>query len=188
MSLKRKDEADLSGILGESASLRKVAGRVVITNRPKKRMVGEPSQGQEAFNKRFLGATRYAKLQLESEGSKAMYKSGVTPAKRSAYLVAVTDYLVSPEVVAIDTKGYKGAIGDTIIVKAIDDFRVVRVQVTITGSDGAEIESGEAKLLPDLAEDWQYKATVANTALLGTTIRALAYDKPRNVGELSIVL
>ena len=32
--------------------------------------------------------------------------------------------------------GYKGAVGDTIRIRATDDFKVKQVQVTITNADG----------------------------------------------------
>jgi hypothetical protein len=143
-----KNESDFSGMLGESVTVRKVRGKVVVKNRPKRRL-GSPTPGSklDEARARFLEATQYARQQISLAESKELYAKRVTHKKRSAFTVAMTDYLLAPKVHSIDTVDYHGAIGDTITVKATDDFMVTKVKVIITNATGAIIEEGEA--LPD---------------------------------------
>jgi hypothetical protein len=117
-----------------------------------------------------------------------LYTSGITGKKHSAYLVAMNDYLIAPTVESIDTRSYRGAKGDVIVVKAIDDFMVTKVKIVVTNAAGVVIEEGEAG--PDVmrTNQWEYKATAANPTLAGTKIRAVAYDRPGNTGTAEIVL
>ena len=174
-------------MLGESVAVRNVSGRVVVTNRPKRKM-GKPSDKQSAVQDKFLAASQYANQEIELEESKALYATGITPRKRSAYMVALTDYLSAPKVSSIETLDYHGAIGDPIVVHAIDDFRVTKVTIVITNAAGAIIEQGE--VVPDRQRVilWDYKATATNPAVTGTKIRVVAYDRPGNKGMAEVVL
>jgi hypothetical protein len=188
-----KNDSSFSGMLGESVTVRQVRGKVVIKNRPH-RQPGRPTPGvkdtskHEAAMERFLEASQYARQQISLAESKEMYGKRVTDKKRSAYVVAMTDYLIAPKVRVIDAVDYHGTIGDTITVKATDDFMVTKVKVIITHAAGALVEEGEAG--PDTLKVnlWGYKATAANPTLAGTTIRAIAYDRPGNSGTAEIVL
>jgi hypothetical protein len=72
-------------------------------------------------------------------------------------------------------------VGDTIIVRATDDFKVTSVFVTITDGTGNIIEQGQALLQPDTLDEWRYAATTANASLAGSKVTASAHDKPGNV-------
>ena len=174
-------------MLGETVSVRKVGGRIVVKNRPK-RKVGKPSEKAMGFQEKFQEAAQYASRQIAEAESRALYTTGITSRKRSAYIVAVSDFLNAPRVRSIDTIDYHGAIGDTIVVNAVDDFMVTKVKVVVINSAGAVIEQGEAG--PDVmkANHWGYKATAVNPTLAGTKIRAIAYDRPGNTGIAEIVL
>ena len=187
MSLVKKDKTELSGLLGESVSIRKVRGAVVLKNRPQ-RVVTNASGNQLAFKERFLEAVAYAKQQVKQPDIKEEYATGITPKLKSAYAVALTDYLVAPKVGPIYTTDYHGAIGDLIAVKAKDDFMVTRVKIVITNAAGAVIEQGEAS--PDLQKTflWNYNASVANPTLAGTKIQAIAYDRPGNITSFEKVM
>jgi len=65
----------------------------------------------------------------------------------------------------IDAVDYHRTIGDTITVKATDDFMVTKVKIVTTNAAGALIEEGEAG--PDTLKVnlWGYKATAANPTL-----------------------
>ena len=186
MSTKRK-QPELSGLLGESVSVRKVRGRVVITNhRPRPNT--EMTPGQTAVLEKFREAVQYAKQQMALPASRELYQTGVTAKLRSAHIVAMGDYLAAPKVHFIETMDYRGNVGDTIAVKATDDFMVTGVKVVITASDGSIIEEGEAG--PDQLKIniWSYQATVANPSLPGTTIKAVAFDRPGNKDELAVTM
>lgn len=186
MSTKRK-QTELSGLLGENVSVRKVRGRVVVTNhRPRPNT--EVSPARAAVLARFREAVQYAKQQVELPASEALYQKGVTTRLRSAYSVAMGDYLAAPKVHFIETMDYRGKVGDTIAVKATDDFMVTSVKVVITASDGTVIEEGNAGPDQLKVNIWSYQATVANPSLPGTTIKAVAFDRPGNKATLEVTL
>ncbi|CAN5570874.1 hypothetical protein BH10BAC4_BH10BAC4_23360 [soil metagenome] len=187
MSTIKKDQTELGGMLGESASLRKVAGRLVVTNRPKVKM-RQASEDQLAVQKKFLKASRYAKGQVDKPEKKAMYETGITSKKKSAFLVALSDSLIAPEVNEIKTAAYNGAVGDIIKIDATDDFKVMRVAVVISDSNGAELEQGDAVQDADYLETWRYTALVANPTVLGSSISVTAFDFAGNETLLKKVI
>ena len=98
---------------------------------------------------------------------------------------------MSPPIVKrIDTRHYKGAGGDRIVTRAVDDFRVTGVRVEIYATDGTLLEAGNA--VQDLnGIDWTYTATRPNPApagLAGCKIKAIASDVPGNEGSLEVTL
>ena len=183
-----KDKTDISGLLGEKLSVRKINGNVVIKNRPRRKVVSDPSPAQEAVTERLTEAAKWAAIQMKKPDVKALYATGITGKKKSAFLVAIADYATSPKVSNIDVLFYKGAVGDTITTKAVDDFAVTQVLFTITDAKGKLIESGPATQDPDKGHQWNYTATVANSSLTGTKISVMAFDRPGNKGFLERVL
>ena len=173
-------------MLGDTMVFRTVRGQMQMANKPARRRT--LSEKQAAVQLKFQEASQYANRQVAQEASNTLYEGGITDKKHTAYIVAVSDYLNAPTVHYIEALGYRGNVGDTIVVKATDDFMVVAVKIVITGSDGNLIEEGEAG--PDLEKInlWTYKATVANPSAAGTTIRAVAFDRPGNVTSLEKVL
>lgn len=180
------NETNVSGMLGEEVSVRKVSGRVVVKNRKRKTPTVTPKL--EMVQDRFQEASQYAKGELAKPESRQLYSAGITDKKRSAYAVAMSDYLVIPKVKSIDTGDYTGTIGDPIIIGAKDDFMVTKVKVLIMNSSGAVIEQGYAEGTPAVTGFWTYKTTVANLTLTGTIIRAIAYDRAGNKGVREVTL
>jgi hypothetical protein len=176
-----------SGMVGDTVVFRTVRGKLQMANVPGKR-TGKASQKQAAVQRKFQEAAQYAKRQISQPEFNTLYTSGITGKKHSAYLVAMNDYLIAPTVDSIDALSYRGAKGDVIVIKAIDDFMVTKVKIVVTNAAGVVIEEGEAG--PDLTRtnQWGYKATAANPTLAGTKIRAVAYDRPGNTGTAEIVL
>ena len=175
-----------SGMLGDVVVYREVGGNVIMANRPRKPEV--LTAHQEITRERFLRAVQYARTQLANEVTKAEYAAGITASKLSAYAVALTDYLKAPVVNAVDVSKYTGAVGELILIRASDDFRVVGVHVVVSDNAGTVIEQGEAVLQPDSFDDWRYTSTVANAALAGTKITVTASDKPGNATVKETVL
>ena len=74
-----------------------------------------------------------------------------------------------------------GRSGDSIVVRASDDFDVVGVRVRLTETEGDAIESGEAVETPAESGRWVYAATVAVGT--GTTVRIEVTATDRLGGE-----
>ena len=115
----------------------------------------------------------------KDEGEKAEYQEKSTISK-SEYNVAVADFMKAPDIDEIDITNYTGKVGDTIRVRAIDDFKVVQVQISIINADGTILEEGNA-VLQDNGLDWIYTATQQNDNLDGDKIIVRASDKPGNI-------
>ncbi|MBS1542127.1 MAG: hypothetical protein JST14_00705 [Bacteroidetes bacterium] len=179
-------QTEFSGMLGEEVSVRKVNTRIVVKNRPARKL-GPPTTKMLLVQQKFREASQYALDQMANEESKAQYAKRITPNARSAYFVAMQDYMKNPVVDRIETRNYHGVSGDPIMVNAVDDFMVVRVEVFIRDSSGTLLEKGEARQSAR-ASQWIYTATVANPSLAGTTIEAIAFDNPSNEGSLVITL
>ena len=166
---------ELSGKMGKTHSYRKVRGKMYMTNLPPS---GNPvREDQKVITTRFTRVARYAKDQDLDPVTKALYKTGITPKKHNAYLVAVSDFLNAPTIDEIKTRDYKGRVGDHIRIVAEDDFRVTRVLVSIYGSDGALLEEGDAVFSGKRSEPWIYTATVANPSVSGSSISVTAFDR-----------
>jgi hypothetical protein len=78
-------------------------------------------------------------------------------------------------------------VGSTIIIRAVDDFRVTGVQMQIYAASGTLLEKGNAVQQTN-GLDWTYTATLANATLTGSKINAIATDVPGNTGTLAVTL
>ena len=176
----------LSALLGDRIFIRKVRGQYQLINRPARR--AKPTPTQLVNREKFREAAQYARVQISREVWEALYAKGITKRKRTSYLVALSDFLNAPRVKGFTTDGYRGRVGDSIIVKASDDFMVTKVKIAITNAAGTVIEQGETTPSSEIIDGWEYKATVSNPSWTGTTISAIAYDRPGNKGTGEVVL
>lgn len=138
----------------------------------------EPSPAQKAQQLRFEQAVIYGKAAIGVSGTKAAYQAEAKPGQ-SAFNVAFSDFLNGPRIEEIDLTGYTGAVGSTIRVRCVDDFKVAGVYVKIENSDGTVADQGDA-LLSENGLDWIFTATQANASLVGDKITVTAVDTPGN--------
>ena len=175
------------GSLGKELVFREWEGKTIVAKSPKSRS-GNPTPAQEAIQEKFLIASRYGKAIISNadQSLAQAYANAVRP-RQTVYCRAVEDFLSSPVVKLIETRQYQGAVGNPILIRAFDDFRVTRVHVEIYAPDGSLLEAGDAT--QDVyGIDWIYTATKANNQLVGSTIKAIASDIPRNEGSLEVIL
>jgi hypothetical protein len=177
----------LRGSLGKELVFREWEGKTVVAKAPKKRE-GDPTEKQAETQERFLLASRYARAIVKgTDKSMAEAYAAVLKPRQNVYSRALEDFMTSPVVKNIDTRNYKGATSDKIAVRAIDDFRVVSVQVEIYTANGTLLEKGNAEQSTN-GLDWTYTATQLNGTLAGTKINAIATDVPGNEGILVVSL
>lgn len=177
----------LTGSIGKELVFRAWKGKTIVAKAPKKR-TGEPTTAQAETQEKFFMASRYAKAILSNADPDlaAAYAASLRP-RQNLYSRALTDFMSSPVVKQLDTRNYDGAIGSTIQVRAIDDFRVTTVRVEIYDASGALHESGNAvQNLNGL--DWTYTAQLALSTPAGARIKAIATDVPGNEGSLETIL
>jgi len=169
-----------SGRLGEMLVVRQRGGQTILAAAPGE-STAEPSAAQLAQRERFQQAVVYAKAQIADPETAAEYAEKAT-ANRSAYNVAVADFFRAPDIDEVDLRDYSGAVGDTIRVRATDDFQVAQVTVEIRNADGSLVELGAAVRQPNEL-DWVYTATADNPSLEGDRILVRASDRPGNLAE-----
>jgi hypothetical protein len=92
-----------------------------------------------------------------------------------------------PEIAEIDVWNYSGQAGNTIRVKARDNYGVASVIVMIINALGYEVESGMAVSMPG-SEVWVYKAKEQNLEWKGGRVVVRVTDSPGNVvrGEVRL--
>ena len=175
----------MSGKLGDIIVFSQRNGKTIVSKAPTRK--AELSDKQKQHFEHFQQATIYAKAALQDPARKAQYeqtaarKEGVT-----SYNVAVADLIRAPKIEEINLSSYHGNVGDIIVVRAVDDFKVVSVAVAIYNSDGTLVEQGNA--LNNNGPLWVYTATVNNPNLSGDKIVVRATDLPDNLAEKEVVL
>lgn len=145
-----------------------------------------PTPGQLAIIQRFKTSVAYATGAIKDPAMEEAYSSKARR-NQSAYNVAIRDAFTVPEVLGIIAQGYRGEIGDILVVQAIDDFRVKSVRISIHDAANQLIEEGDAVVNAD-GLNWTYTVTRPNAAVTGSKITATAIDLPGNEGALEITL
>ncbi|OIR05656.1 hypothetical protein GALL_120900 [mine drainage metagenome] len=134
---------------------------------------------QVKVRKKFKRGVAYAKSVISNPSMKAAYEAVLTEGQ-TAYNLALADYFVPPEIKMLDVSMYHGKIGDIIRVRAIDDFKVNEVKLSIKNNNEIIIEAGDAVRDSSNILLWKYTITKTNTHISGTKIIATAIDLPGN--------
>ena len=175
------------GSLGKQLVFRQWEGKTIVAKSPKAR-VGDPTGPQAEIQERFLAGSRYA-LSVKKSADQSLadaYAKALRP-RQNVYSRALEDFMSPPVVKFINTTDYSGAVGDKIVTRALDDFRVTRVRVEIYAANGTRLEAGDAQQNIS-GNDWTYIATMANNPLAGSRIKVIATDVPANEGTLEVTL
>jgi len=184
-----KNNLATEGLSGQVGNLvfrrRKGDGKVFVSVHPSSHE-GGPSEAQQKVNSKFQEAVIYGKSVIADPATKALYSEKAAPGQ-SAYNIAVADYFSAPDIKEVDLSAYTGEVGSTIKVKAVDDFKVAKVQVQIAGVDGTVVEEGAAVLQTD-GLYWVYTATQKNATPTGDKITITAWDIPNNSSVQSSVI
>jgi hypothetical protein len=175
----------LRGMLNKELVFRDWAGKTVVSRAPGRRKRNStPEQMETRIN--FKSASRYANAITKSaDKSLADAYAFLLKPRQNVYSRALEDFMKAPEIKFIHTDLYFGEVGDKITVRAVDDFRVLRVLLEITLSDGTLLESGYAVQNVN-GIDWTYIATKDNNLSEGCKIKAIATDVPGNEGILEV--
>lgn len=184
--IKKRTPADLSAMLSSVVAPKMYRNRLVFIKvaNPKK---SKSAKKQDAMDE-FRYANHYAKGILQEPGMKELYSKGIDEKRSNAHTVAVADYLNKPVIHNINTKDYRGEIGDKLRIKATDDFQVTSVYVSIERGKGKILEQGEAVQYGRKPDIWVYTATEKNTEREGTIIRATAKDRPLNSAHQEVTI
>ena len=146
----------------------------------------QPTANQQRIRDRFILASDYAKSVLADPRARAVYEAGAKAKNKPTFAFAMTDFLSEPKVNEIDVSQYNRQAGDKIYVRALDDFEVTGVEVTIR--NGQVVESGAAVKTSDGLGRWVYTATSTVASGSPLTVEATATDRPGNKGTKSETL
>ncbi|ULQ51712.1 hypothetical protein [Flavihumibacter fluvii] len=177
---------NMSGSFGRQVVFRNRNGKTIACKPPVFRKDLVPTPVQEENRTKFRVAQAYAKKAIKNDAVKLAYQAMAKPGQ-AAFNVAFTDAYLAPEILGIVTENYKGLPNHSILVRALDDFKVTSVKVQVFSPAGALLEEGDA-VEDENTIDWTYLATTANPNLPGTTIKATAMDVPGNKTVLELTL
>ena len=173
------------GMVGGQIVFKRRAGKGYVSAAPEVNENRVPTTGQQTVQSKFATSVAYAKIAINDPAVKAAYKA-VALRNQSAFNVAFQDAQYAPRVVAVITDGYIGNVGNVIIARATDDFKVTTVKVAIRDSNDVLIEEGPAT--PSSEGLWTYTVTQNNASLTGTKIKVTAFDMPENEGSLEVTM
>jgi hypothetical protein len=166
----------LSGKIGDLLVFSQRNGKTVVSTAPRKS--NKVTESQKEQRRKFQRAVLYAKTAQESPE----YVEAAARKNKTAYTVAVADFLSAPNIESIDLSGYTGNAGDVIRIIATDDFGIKEVSVRITNGDGSLVEEGYAQPSA-LGYEWLFTATQTNSSLNGDKIEVFASDTPGNIAH-----
>lgn len=178
----------LNGVSGTISKQMTVVNRrdlTVIRRSRRANKDAKPTPRQVDAQDKFTEASDYARRMMEDPDMKALYAS-YAAAGKNAYNMALKDAYNPPVIQHISVVNYQGGPGDTIVVRAVDQFRVYQVSVAIYSADGVQLEAGLA-FQGRNGKDWTYTAVGNNPAEMGVRIVATAEDVPGNktISEIS---
>jgi hypothetical protein len=175
----------LHGKFGDQVVFRTRFGKSITADIPKV-STKKPALSQVKTRDKFKLASIWAKATLADPDMLAAYSARATGGK-TAYVLAMTDYLKPPRISEIVVTDYQGYAGNVIRVAAFDDFMVKEVKVQIRDASGTVLEEGAC--VPDSNRMfWVYTATTEVPDLTGVSVTAIATDNPRHTGEGTVVL
>jgi hypothetical protein len=175
----------MSGTIGRLLTFRQRAGKTIVSKLLKP-TTQPPTEKATTVRTKFKAGTIYAQAAAKDPVKGPLYKAAAQ-GDISAYNIALADAFNAPEVFGLNTKDYHGAVGNTIMVQAKDDFKVATVSVSVQDAAGNLVEQGNA-VMQQNELDWLYTTTQGNPALTGSKILAVATDLPGNTGQLEITL
>ena len=173
-----------SGRIGDEIVFRQVNGRTTFSKRPRKRETFGPIQQQQ--QSKFQQASYYARTTLINPVQREEYARAAKLAGfKSAYVAALTDYMVEPKIANINVTAYKGTVGEAITFVAAHDFKVVEAVVTIKRADDTVIETGVAVLGE---YGWLYLAQQANASVTGCKVMVTIKDRLNKTATEEVVM
>ncbi|WP_258102298.1 hypothetical protein [Marinoscillum pacificum] len=164
------------GMLGKQLVYKTVGGKLIVSTRPVRS--GEATEAQKQQNTRFRYASFYAKKAIKDPILGPIYESAVKRLSKfnSAYQLALTDYLKTPEIGDISIASITS--GSMVLVEAFKDPELNKVEVAILAKNKSVIAAGEAT--PTInGIQWEFELPVDIPE--GGKLEVKAFDLPGNV-------
>lgn len=175
----------LHGKVGKTIVFRVVDGETIVSKSPTA-TTRPPSEKQLKQQEHFQEGIIYGRTVMVTPELRAQYETKVHDGKK-VFKVAIADFLRAPKIKKVDVTGYTGMIGNTIKIRATDDFMVKNVIVSIHADDDSIYEEGAAVKAPN-GIDWIYTVTVSHSVTEGDKIVVRVSDLPGNVTESNVTV
>jgi hypothetical protein len=151
--------SEVSGGVG-GLVVRRSRGKFILSDKPTV-SEAEPSEAQLDQRKLFARAVAFGKFAIEDPALRAFYEPIAQQREITAYALAIGDYLKAPSILPLDLSAYRGQVGDSIGIEAVDDLGLAGVSVSLVANDGTPIEQGNAVEIGARSGYWTYTATAA---------------------------
>jgi len=165
--------SSFSGQLSEDVVFRQIGNKAFFA---RKGVNTKPSTVAQCGNRDlFATAQNYAERMLDKPQYSEWYSIvAKVNGLRSAQIAAVKDFMSKPEIDSINTRSYRGTVGDVILMKPKMLLKIEKMNVTLYRADGTLLESGEAT---KSELNWKYHASVSNAQAEGSRVVVVAYDR-----------
>jgi hypothetical protein len=172
----------VSGAINKQFVLKQYNGKVIMTAFPDMSDI-KPSELQVVYRGKFTLANAYSKKILRDPLWKEAYKAKVQGMQR-ANNIAVKDYYNPPSVesVSLDVDQRSGE--HILKIIAIDDFKVIEVEVVLLDKDNNIVEKGSATE----TSEWNWKYVVEKDLETIDKIVVTAKDLPGNTDSKELSL
>ena len=148
----------------------------------KSRTAHEPTPAQVAHQERFLLAVEYGRMALSEPLTRTFYAKEAIERETSPMAACIADFFHAPTILSVESKGYVGMPGGSIVIKTRDDFGVVKVDVELSDDvAGTQVEKGEAVESAPGSGLWTYTARNSAPAVMTFKIQATATDRPGGI-------
>jgi hypothetical protein len=144
-----------------------------------------PSQAQIDHRERFKEAALHAKAALANPATREFYDTIAKERGSTIQAVALADFLIEPSIKPLDLSEYKGRVGDTILIRAVDDIGLADVDVELTAIDGTNIEKGKAVENGIRSGYWTYTATKPVALGSDIFIKVVGVDHARTKAQIT---
>lgn len=172
----------LTGTIGNLTFVKHTAGEVIVRKRRVRN--SNPTTAETARQQAFANAVAFAKdVWATQPNLRSRYNALARAKGRQGFHLAKADFLLPPKVHEIDASAYTGNPGQTIRIRAEDDFEVKSVVVSIRDLSGGMLETGAALWE---GETWKYSAQTQVSAGQTVIIQATATDHPGHIGTRQV--
>ncbi len=171
----------LSGKLTDLVVFKQVKGKTLVTKAPKKRTVPLSKKQQLTVNK-FTLAMQYAKAALTDPDLKAGY-AAMARDGQTAQNAAMLDFFHGPVIHAVFLSPPDSQL---LYIKATDNFKVAKVEVSVLYGDGETPEKGAAILTSN--DQWIYHLKHPQWLQQGSRLMVTASDLPGNIASHELIL
>jgi hypothetical protein len=125
------------------------------------RSLGEQSApstpGEKKGQSRMKRAHAYVRAVLNDTELRAVYDEQARARGMRVCDLVMSDFLTDPVILAVNADRYKGGAGDSVIIIAGDNFKIVRVGVVLRDARQQRLEEGVAlPVEPSLFATWFY--------------------------------